>query len=328
MTRWLKRGVITAIVLLLMAAAVSAVGIHLYQAPGPLSGARNVMVEPGRGLSGIARDLEAGGVVESRYLFIAAAVATSRDRSLKAGEYEIPAAASVAFVLDILASGRTVQHSLTVPEGLTVAEVLRLIEGDGRLAGEVGPPPPEGSLLPETYAFERGTERSDLVGRMRAAMDESLDRLWRDRRPDLPLADPHEALTLASIIEKETGVPGERNLVAGVFVNRLKRGMPLQSDPTVVYGLTAGAGPLGRPLTRSDLAQEHPYNTYRSRGLPPGPIANPGLASIAAALDPAETDFLYFVADGTGGHAFASTLDEHNRNVARWRRLQNGEPSD
>ena len=328
MARGLKRAAAILIALGIMAAAVLAIGAYLYRAPGPLAETRAVIVERGRGLAGIASDLEAGGVIGNRHMFMAAAVATSRDRSLKAGEYEIPAAASLATVLEILASGRTVQHSLTIPEGLTVAEVLSLVESDDRLAGDIGTPPPEGSLLPETYSFERGTERSVLVDRMRIAMNEAVDRLWLERRHDLPFDDPHDALTLASIIEKETGVPEERTLVAGVFVNRLLRGMPLQSDPTVVYGLTSGAGPLGRPLTRADLSQDSAYNTYRNKGLPPGPIANPGVASIAAALDPAETDFLYFVADGTGGHAFATNLDDHNRNVARWRRLQIEAPAD
>jgi UPF0755 protein len=185
-------------------------------------------------------------------------------------------------------------------------------------------PPGEGELLPETYMFARGTTRTEIIERMRSDMAALLAELWESRQEGLPLESPEEALILASIIEKETAVPDEYGLVAGVFVNRLRRGMLLQTDPTVIYAITRGEGPLGRQLLRRDLEVDDPYNTYRYPGLPPGPIANPGRGALEAALDPAETDYLYFVADGTGGHAFARTLDEHNRNAARWRRIRDG----
>jgi UPF0755 protein len=225
-------------------------------------------------------------------------------------------------VVAILQSGETIVRRLTVPEGLTSARVLELVDGAEGLQGHVGRMPEEGRLLPETYHFSYGDDRADLVARMEEAMEIALARLWLERSDDLPFATPEDALTLASIVERETAVERERRRVAAVFINRLRRGMRLQSDPTVVYALTEGEGVLGRRLVRDDLRIDHPYNTYVNTGLPPGPIANPGRASIAAVLNPAETRELYFVADGSGGHAFATTLDEHNRNVARWRRLR------
>ncbi len=216
-------------------------------------------------------------------------------------------------------------RNFTIPEGLTAPQVVALLAAAEGLDGE---PPPldkigEGTLLPETYQYVRGDRRVDIVGRMRKAMAETLDELWRKRSADAsPLATPRDAVILASIVERETALSEERPRIAAVFLNRLRRGMRLQSDPTVVYGLSNGTGTIGRPLTRADLAVDHPYNTYIHGGLPPGPIANPGRDSLAAVLQPAKSKDLYFVADGTGGHAFARTLDEHNRNVARWRRIQ------
>ncbi len=210
----------------------------------------------------------------------------------------------------------------TLAEGLTSHEIVALVEQAEALEGAVEAVPSEGSLLPETYHYARGDRRGDLVVRMSRARDELLRVLWPGRAPNLPVATPEHAVVLASIVEKETGVAGERPLVASVFVNRLQKGMRLQSDPTVVYGLTGGTGPLGRALTRKDLQAPSPNNTYLNRGLPPGPIANPGRAALEAVLNPAQTAFLYFVADGSGGHAFAKTLAEHNRNVAKWRKFQ------
>ncbi|MCY3981698.1 MAG: endolytic transglycosylase MltG, partial [Alphaproteobacteria bacterium] len=238
---------------------------------------------------------------------------------LKAGEYDFPAGVSAASVRDMLVAGRTVIHRLTVPEGLTTAAVLELLRNTERLVGEL-PNPGEGRLLPETYYYSYGDSRAGLVARMQRAMDEALARLFRARPPDSPLKSETELLTLASIVEKETGMSAERARVAGVFINRLKRRMRLQTDPTVIYALTGGQ-PLGRALTRADLRLDHAYNTYRNHGLPPGPIANPGLAALEASARPADTDALYFVADGAGGHLFARTLREHNRNVARYRKL-------
>lgn len=315
---------LVALVLLLAAAGVSgwlALRHHLEQ-PGPLREEVVVELPRGVGVMGIAERLAAAGVVEHPLLFAAAARLDGRDRRLRAGEFRFPAGISPADVMALLESGRIVLHRITVPEGLTVAEVFTLLEQSDVLAGELPPPPPEGSLLPETYLVPRGERRARLVERMRAEMKAALAEAWAARREDLPLEKPGEALILASVIEKETAVPAEYPVVAAVFVNRLRRGMRLQTDPTVIYALTDGKGPLGRKLTRRDLAVEHPYNTYLNAGLPPGPISNPGPGALAAAVRPAEVDYLYFVADGTGGHAFARTLREHNRNVARWRRVR------
>jgi UPF0755 protein len=222
----------------------------------------------------------------------------------------------------LIVSGKTVVRRLTVAEGLTTAQVLDLLDATDGLEGRIAERPPEGSLLPETYHFSYGDSRQGMVERMQRAMRETLDRLWRKRRADLPLKTKQQALTLASIVEKETAVPHERPHIAGVFLNRLRRGMPLQSDPTVAYALTGGKVPLDRALASADLKTDSPYNTYVSRGLPPGPIANPGRESIAAVLQPLDTDDLYFVADGGGGHAFARTFQEHLRNVQRWRKVE------
>jgi UPF0755 protein len=225
-------------------------------------------------------------------------------------------------VMQRLAAGKTVVRRLTLAEGLTSWAAVSLIKAAEALEGAIATVPPEGALLPETYHYSYGDSRSAIVERMRQSMQEVLDDAWARRQPDLPLQSPQEALTLASIVEKETARPDERAHIAGVFINRLKRGMRLQSDPTVAYGLTDGKAPLERPLTRADLRQASPYNTYVIDGLPPGPICNPGRAAIEAVLQPKETRDLYFVADGNGGHAFAETYAKHRRNVRKWRRLQ------
>jgi UPF0755 protein len=297
-------------------------GVHT--GPGPLTAETTVLIEPGSGLQAIARVLEDAEVIAHREVFIAMLRQDGRHTRLKAGEYAFAPGVSQDEVARKLIDNDVVDRFITVPEGLTVVEVLALIAEAEGLEGEVGPPPPQGSLMPETYHYSRGDSRADLVARMRAEMDETLAELWESRPDGLPYATPEEALTMASIIEKETGVGGERAKVAGVFVNRLRVPMRLQSDPTVIYALTEGEAPLGRALTRKDWEIDHPYNTYRIDGLPPGPIANPGRAALEAALNPAETDALYFVADGTGGHAFARTLAEHNRNVAKWRKIRDG----
>ena len=289
--------------------------------PGPLPGSRTILLPRGAGLNDIADRLEEARIIRDGRLFQLAAWTLGQGRSLKAGEYAIPAHVSLRDLVQILASGRVVVRKVTIPEGLTVRQTLAtLAEAEG-MEGTIAPETvKEGELLPATYNYVWGDERGRLVVRMRSAMAETVERLWRERQPGLPLATPAEAVTLASIVEKETGRPDERARIAGVFFNRLKAGMKLQSDPTVIYAVAEGRD-LGRPLTRADLRQPHPYNTYTIEGLPPGPIANPGRAALEAVMKPAETDALYFVADGTGGHAFARTLDEHNRNVARWRRL-------
>ncbi|MBT3932169.1 MAG: endolytic transglycosylase MltG [Rhodospirillaceae bacterium] len=295
-----------------------------YSDPGPLAADISVVIPRGASGQAIAATLVDVGVAADTRLFAIALRFLAPERPLRAGEYAFAARISLRDVVAKLQAGETVVRRMTVAEGLTTREVLELISMTEGLAGslpeasELG----EGVLLPETYHFSLGDARVDLVARMTTARDAALARLWGARKAGLPLATPKEALILASIVERETGVPEERGRVAGVFINRLTRGMRLQSDPTVAYGLANENGPLDRPLRRADLEVDHPYNTYVHRGLPPGPIANPGLASIAAVLNPAETDDLYFVADGTGGHAFARTLAEHNRNVARWRRIQ------
>jgi UPF0755 protein len=293
-------------------------------APGPLTAQVTVELPRGTGLDGIARRLAEAGVIDRPGRLVLVAKLTGRDRALKAGEYAFTPGMSPDAALRLIQSGRVVLHPVTVAEGLTVREVFEILAASPVLAGELPPPPPEGTLMPETYLVPRHETRERLVTRMRADMQAALDRAWQARRPDLPIASTQEMLVLASIIEKETAVPDEYPLVAAVFVNRLRKGMPLQTDPTVIYALTQGQQRLGRELTRRDLEVDHPYNTYRHAGLPPGPIANPGRGAIEAAVRPAPVDYLYFVADGNGGHAFATTLAEHNRNVARWRSLRDG----
>lgn len=287
--------------------------------PGPLAEPVQLVIPRG-GTESIAATLRTAGVIADPRVFALAAWWTRAEGPLRAAEFSFPARASVRDVLGILRDGRIVQRRLTIAEGLTARQIIALLERTEGLTGEV-PSLAEGAALPETYAFTLGDTRASVIRRAIAAMDAALAEAWAARAPNLPLANPREALILASIIERETGVAGERALVGGVFINRLRRGMMLQSDPTVAY--VPGQGmPLDRPLTRADLDQAHPFNTYRIRGLPPGPIASPGREALRAATRPAETDFLYFVADGTGGHAFGRTLEEHNRNVARWRALR------
>ena len=322
LARLLVQLVVLAIIVGTLVAGAAAYTYDRFTREGPLGADTTVLVPPGTALSGIGKLLEDAGVVEDAQLFTVGVRLFNRGKSLRAGEYAFSAGVSGHSAASILQSGESVVRRLTVPEGLTVAEVRRLVDEADAMDGTVPNSVGEGTLLPETYHYAWGDDRAALVARMEDAMDAVLAELWDARAADLPFDSADQALILASIVEKETGVAGERARVAAVFVNRLRKGMRLQSDPTVVYGLTQGNGPLGRSLTRRDLAAEHAYNTYVIDGLPPGPIANPGRASVAAVLNPAETHDLYFVADGSGGHAFAETLPGHNRNVARWRRLQ------
>ncbi len=294
----------------------------LAKGPGPNAAFTPTFIEAGSSVQEIARQLEDEGLIRDARSFELVARVTGKARELKAGEFGIPARASARRIVDILASGEVLRHDLTIPEGLTSQQVVDLLKENERLTGTIETVPEEGALLPETYRYARGDTRSGMLARMRRAMDRTLAEAWEDRAADLPFETPEEALILASIIEKETHVDGERPKVAGVFINRLRIGMRLQADPTVIYGITLGEGPLGRRLLRDDLRTESPYNTYLNTGLPPGPIANPGAAAIRAALNPAEHEYIYFVADGSGGHAFARTLAEHNRNVAAWRRAR------
>ncbi|HRX39002.1 MAG TPA: endolytic transglycosylase MltG, partial [Parvularculaceae bacterium] len=289
--------------------------------PGPLAENTVILLRPGVSVSTIADELEAAGAVRYPALFIAVVRVKGVQSVLKAGEYEIPAEASVLDIVDLLVKGKSILHTLTAAEGLTTAQILRIIEGDEILAGEITLTPAEGELLPETYSYTRGETRDGVIRMMMKARNDVLDELWDGRALDLPFNTRDEAVILASIVEKETAVPDERPLIASVYVNRLKKGMRLESDPTVIYGVTGGE-PLKRGLRVSELKKETPYNTYVVKGLPPTPIANPGRAAIEAVLNPADTDYIFFVADGTGGHAFSSTLAEHNRNVIRWRQVE------
>ena len=291
--------------------------------PGPLAAAAAVVIPKGAGGEGIARRLHDAGVIADPRLFRLAARIMGRERPLRAGEYEFPARASAFGAIRLMQSGQTVVRRVTLPEGLTVKQATALLAEAAGLEGPLARVPAEGRLLPETYHYTWGDSRQGLMDRMEAALRETLARAWAGRSGAVLLKTPDEALVLASIVEKETGVAAERPRIAAVFQNRLRAGMKLQSDPTVIYGLSRGEGNFARALSRADLEHDSPFNTYARSGLPPTPIANPGRAAIEAVLNPAATDELYFVADGTGGHAFAKTLDEHNRNVARWRKIRN-----
>jgi UPF0755 protein len=294
-----------------------------YTAPGALASASQLVIEKGSGVRQIAEQLHRRGIIAHPVIFYLGLRYDGLASGLKAGEFAFPAAISMREAARLIVSGKTVLRRLTIAEGLTTQQAVALVEAAEGLVGMVsGETVPEGALLPETYFYSWGDRRAELIERMRAAMTQTIARLWEQRDRRITLATPWEAVILASVIEKETGVAVERSQISSVFHNRLQRRMRLQSDPTVVYALVGAAGALGRELTRADLATVSPFNTYIINGLPPGPIANPGRAAIEASLRPADGKDLYFVADGSGGHAFARTLGEHNRNVARFRRLQ------
>ncbi|MSO77158.1 MAG: endolytic transglycosylase MltG [Alphaproteobacteria bacterium] len=309
-----------AVFVLLAGAGIGAGGWHAWTRPGPHGKDERVLLARGSGARDIAALLRAAGVIREPWVFLAAARLTAGH--LQAGEYVVPAGLDMRGVRAMLVGGDRLVRRLTIPEGLTLQQVLRRLEAAEGLVGDLPQAATEGSLLPTTFYYEWGDGRRAMLARMQSAMAAALARLWPTRAADLALASLEDAVVLASIVERETAIDAERPRVAAVFFNRLARGMRLQSDPTVVYAVSAGAGVLARPLSKADLAQDHPYNTYTRDGLPPGPIASPGLASLAAVLNPAKSDELYFVADGSGGHVFARTLPEHNRNVARWRALQ------
>ena len=301
-------------------------GKERFEAPGPLPEDKVVNIPRGLGIRDIAALLQREGVIDQPYVFIGGVMVLKARGELKSGEYKFTKNASLADVVDTIVENKVVQHALTLPEGLTSEQIVaRLLENDA-LTGQIKEIPREGSLLPETYKFTRGTTRAQLIERMQHDEKALLKEVWDRRSPDLPLKSPDELVTLASIVEKETGRPDERSRVAAVFVNRLKNKMRLQSDPTIIYGLTGGKGSLGRPIMKSEIEQPTPYNTYVISGLPPGPIANPGKASLEATANPARTKDLYFVADGTGHHVFSETYDQHQKNVAKLRAFERETP--
>lgn len=306
--------------------AVSAYGLFIdsYKGAGPLVEGRSVYIAPGTPTAKIGAQLHGDGVIRHSLTFrIGARLRQWEHRMpLKAGEYMIPPGASTEDVIAILQSGKTYQRQVTIPEGLMSIEIVDILNKAEGLTGSLDVVPAEGSLLPETYNYTYGETRQSIVDRMQKSMRDTLAALWEKRAEGLPVTTPEQAVTLASVVEKETGLPAERPRVAGVFVNRLRKGMPLQSDPTVIYAVTDGKLRLERPLSRKDLAKVSPYNTYVSAGLPPGPIANPGRASLSAVLAPESNDYYYFVADGTGGHAFTKTLAEHGKHVQKLREIE------
>jgi len=319
--------IVVVLFLLALMAAGSVYGAYKWMqaefaAPGPSAEEAIILLPRGAGLISIASQLEREGLITDRRVFRAAVTLDGGEGVLRAGEYRIPEAASMAQIYEQLRVGQTVQYPVTFAEGLTSAMIVDILNATDVLTGEVTETPAEGTLLPETYLFTRGTSRQDMIDRMAAAQTELLDRLWETRAENLPFETREEAINLASVVEKETGVASERPEVAAVFVNRLRRGMRLESDPTIIYGISQGE-PLGRGLRRSEIDNvDNAWNTYQIPRLPPTPIANPGSESIAAVLNPAESSALFFVADGTGGHAFADSYAQHQRNVANWRRIE------
>ncbi len=299
-------------------------GKQAFNEPGPSAIGDTFLVKPSTGVQEIADQLERRGLISDARVFRLGVRAYGNDQALKAGEYEIKPRASMHEIMDLMKSGRSVLYSLTIPEGLTVEQAFRRIATHEALTGAMPPDlPPEGSLATDTLRFTRGATRQQMIDKLLADQKSLVAEIWERRSADLPLANENEFVTLASIVEKETSKSTERSQIAGVFLNRLEKGMRLQSDPTIIYGLFGGKGkPADRPIFQSDIDKPTPYNTYTINGLPPTPIANPGRAALEAVANPSKTDDLYFVADGTGGHVFATTLEEHNENVARYRAWQ------
>jgi UPF0755 protein len=317
-----------AIITILLVAMLGTAGAYYYgkqklEAPGPLQEDKVVNIPTRSGMSDIADTLQREGVIDNnRWAFIGAVFALKARSDLKPGEYQFQKNASLRDVIGTIVDGKVVQHAITIPEGLTSEQIVGRLTDNDIFAGSVHEIPREGTLLPETYKFPRGTTRDQVIARMQQAQKRLVAEVWEHRNPDIPVKTPEQLVTLASIIEKETGKADERSRVAAVYVNRLRQKMKLQSDPTIIYGLVGGKGTLGRPIKRSEITQPSPYNTYVVDGLPPGPIANPGRASLEAAANPARTRDLFFVADGTGGHSFTETYDQHQKNVAKLRAME------
>lgn len=333
-------GVKTIIIAVAALVALAALGMFGFVAESSRAGPNEtegavVVVPRGAGVTSIAASLEQEGHIRNALVFRLAYMVYGNDRPMQAGEYEIPVGASPRAIIELMTGGGALQHAVTIPEGLTSEAIVAILARSDVLTGDVPPAPPEGAILPETYSVERGTDRTLLLRRMMNAHDEAVREIWAARAPDLPIDTIEEFVTLASIVERETGVSDERPRVAAVFINRLRRGMPLQSDPTIIYGVCRAypqrcregrlinerTGQI-RTIRQSEIQLDTGYNTYRIPALPPGPIANPGRASLEAVANPARTNDLFFVADGTGGHAFAATLAEHERNVRRWREIE------
>jgi len=289
-----------------------------FRSSGPLTEEKTIFIPRGTGFRAATDLLAKEGVIMRPFFFNAMAIVSGKARQFKAGEYAFPPGATPEQAMAMLVGGKVVIHKLTVPEGWGVAEVVDMLTKETRLNGSVMTPP-EGALLPETYYFLRGDERQDVVNRMQADMAKLLAELWEKRKQGLPYQASFQAVVLASIVEKESSVPEERGRIAAVFLNRLKKGMPLQSDPTVQYAIEKDKGPMKGALTTNDLKYDSPYNTYKYGNLPPTPICNPGRATLEAVLNPPETDELYFVATGVGGHYFSTTVAEHNKNVKKYR---------
>jgi UPF0755 protein len=317
-----------AIITILLLAMIGAGAAYYYgrqmlEKRGPLQEEKIVNIPARAGKRDIADVLTKEGVIDvSSWAFIASVFALKASSELHPGEYAFQKNASLRDVIGTMVEGKVVQHAVTIAEGLTSEQIVSRLSDNDIFTGSVREVPREGTLLPETYKFPRGTSRDQVIQRMAAAQKRVVAEIWERRSPDLPLKSPEQLVTLASIVEKETGKPEERSRVAAVFVNRLKQKIKLQSDPTIIYGLVGGKGTLGRPIKRSEITQPSPYNTYVVDGLPPGPIANPGRASLEAAANPARTRDLYFVADGTGGHAFTETYDQHQKNVVKLRAME------
>jgi UPF0755 protein len=317
------------LVLMIGGGAAYFYGKQKIEAPGPLQEDKVVNIPARAGMTDIADILQREGVIDNnRWAFIGSVFALKARSELKPGEYAFQKNASLRDVIGTMVEGKVVQHSVTIPEGLTSQQIVARLADNDIFSGEVHEVPREGTLLPETYKFPRGTTRDQVIARMQQAQKRVLAEIWERRSPDIPVKTPEQLVTLASIVEKETGKPDERSRVAAVFVNRLRQKIKLQSDPTIIYGIVGGKGTLGRPIKRSEIMQPSLYNTYVVDGLPPGPIANPGRASLEAAANPARTRDLFFVADGTGGHAFTETYDQHQKNVARLRAMEKQIPND